>query len=320
MSELTKAFSKIIANPDLDHVLALVIDTEGSVPQTSGAAMLVSADGKTSGTIGGGKMEYECILKCRQMFGSNTADIHSFHMNHPYDRDGGPICGGTIKIFMTNKITAADQNIINAVNFNEQNRAFYFSVNINKNSAEFGKISCSKKEIKGDTTHFVKYVKPNKKVFVSGAGHCGLAIADLLDWLGLDVFLVDERNIEQAKKFSFFKNMSFRTFLNLTKIDDNVAIVLVNKGHKEDAQALELCINSSAKYIGMIGSKRKIELLKKDFIDKGLATEDSWKKLYAPIGLDLDAFEVKEIALSVAAEITAVFNDKEPLIRHRKMS
>lgn len=317
MSEIINALHIIQNNPERDHVLAVVIETQGSVPQCKGAAMLVHSDEVISGTIGGGRMEYQCIIKCKEMQNSNEAEIFEFQMNEPYDRDGGPICGGMIKIFITNMIKAHDSALDDAARYFKQSSNFYFAININKDSKEYGKILCSVKELSGAQNLFITHIQAKNKVFIVGAGHCGLAIAELANWLDLDTYLIDDRKIKSTDGLSYFHNSNFKNFLSANTINDNTAIVLVNKGHKEDAEALELCINSPAKYIGMIGSKRKIELIKIDFLEKKITTKDIWNKVYAPIGLDIDAFEVKEIALSVISEVIAVLNDKKPTMSHR---
>ena len=145
MSDLIEAFNIIQRNPDTDHVLSVVIETQGSVPQCSGATMLVNSAGVSSGTIGGGKMEYQCIEKCKEMLGSNNAEIFEFQMNEPYSRDGGPICGGMIKIFITNLIKADDTVLDAITKYYEQSVNFYLAINISKNSKDYGKIFCSEK-------------------------------------------------------------------------------------------------------------------------------------------------------------------------------
>ena len=82
--------------------------------------------------------------------------------------------------------------------------------------------------------------------------------------------------------------------------------MVVTRGHKHDAEALEACIHRPAAYIGMIGSKRKVALMRKDFIETGLATEAEFNRVFAPIGLDIGAVTVPEIAASVTAQLIAV--------------
>jgi xanthine dehydrogenase accessory factor len=83
-------------------------------------------------------------------------------------------------------------------------------------------------------------------------------------------------------------------------------IVIVTRGHKLDAEVLRACINSPAAYVGMIGSRRKVALMRRNFIESGLATEEQFRRVHAPIGLDIGAVTVPEIAASITAELIAV--------------
>jgi xanthine dehydrogenase accessory factor len=80
-------------------------------------------------------------------------------------------------------------------------------------------------------------------------------------------------------------------------------IVIVTRGHYDDANALKQCIGSRAAYVGMIGSRTKIEKMHKNFVQNGWADEEQWKTIHSPIGLDILSQTVEEIALSIAAEI-----------------
>ena len=82
--------------------------------------------------------------------------------------------------------------------------------------------------------------------------------------------------------------------------------MIVTRGHRHDGQALRGCLGSRAAYIGMIGSKRKIELMRQQFLKEGWATEEQWSRIYAPIGIDIGSQTVEEIAVSIAAQLVHV--------------
>ena len=87
-------------------------------------------------------------------------------------------------------------------------------------------------------------------------------------------------------------------------------IVIVTRGHKDDGDALRACIDSDAAYIGMIGSKSKVALKRMEFIEKGWATPEQWDKIHAPVGVDIRSKTVEEIAVSIAAQLIQVKNNK----------
>jgi xanthine dehydrogenase accessory factor len=89
-------------------------------------------------------------------------------------------------------------------------------------------------------------------------------------------------------------------------IGDDTYIVIVTRGHQHDAEALAACLKKPAAYIGMIGSRRKVEMMRKEFVNSGLATAAEFDRVYAPIGLDIGSVTVPEIAASIVAQLIAV--------------
>ena len=85
----------------------------------------------------------------------------------------------------------------------------------------------------------------------------------------------------------------------------NTYIVIVTRDHSNDAEALKACMGSGAAYVGMIGSKHKVAVLKKQFIESGLATEEQWSRIHTPIGIPIASHTVQEIALSIAAQLVS---------------
>ena len=82
-------------------------------------------------------------------------------------------------------------------------------------------------------------------------------------------------------------------------------VVLATRGHRHDAKALAECIHRPLAYLGMIGSRRKVALVRKTFLEAGLATEDELNRVRAPIGLEIGAVTVPEIAVSIVAQLIA---------------
>ena len=89
-------------------------------------------------------------------------------------------------------------------------------------------------------------------------------------------------------------------------IDAQTYVVIVTRGHRHDGQALAAVIDSPAKYIGLIGSKRKVKTIFEDLLRAGRAAGEAAASVHAPIGLEIGAVTVPEIAVSIAAELVAV--------------
>jgi len=171
-------------------------------------------------------------------------------------------------------------------------------------------ISDKEKEV----TVCLEPVHPYPRLVIAGAGHIGKALAHLGSLLEFDVLVMDERveyanpgNIQDADQLVV--DDIGEAMMSLKKTPDTY-IVIVTPGHKNDADALRSCIGSEAGYIGMIGSKNKIALMRTSFIEKGWCTPDQWQRVFAPVGLDIHSETVQEIAVSIAAQLIKVKNGK----------
>lgn len=160
------------------------------------------------------------------------------------------------------------------------------------------------------TFHFLEPITPLPRLLIVGAGHIGQAVARQAGWLGFEVTVIDDRP-EYASPERFGEG----TALIVSDIEQAVRefpvspdtyIVIVTRGHSHDAEALSACIHSPAAYIGMIGSRHKIALLRERFLSAGWASAQDWERVRAPIGLKIGSKTVEEIAVSIAAELVEV--------------
>lgn len=87
--------------------------------------------------------------------------------------------------------------------------------------------------------------------------------------------------------------------------DEFCYLIIVTRGHRHDGEVLRGALKKRAGYIGMIGSRRKVALMKEEFLKNGWASEEGWVKIHSPIGLDISARTVEEIAVSIMAEVIA---------------
>jgi xanthine dehydrogenase accessory factor len=91
-------------------------------------------------------------------------------------------------------------------------------------------------------------------------------------------------------------------------LSDDTFVVIVTRGHNDDAAALKGCIGSKSRYVGMIGSKTKVEKMRRNFIENGWATDEQWRAIHSPVGIEINSKTVEEIAVSIAAELVLVRN------------
>ncbi len=157
---------------------------------------------------------------------------------------------------------------------------------------------------------FLEAVNPLPRLVIAGAGHVGKALAHIGKLLEFEVTVIDDRpeyanqvNIPDADHLIVQK---FGKALGEMASGPDTYIVIVTRGHTQDAEALLPCIGIDAAYVGMIGSTHKVGVLKKRFLSEGLATPAEWSKIQAPIGLDIGSKSVQEIAVSIAAQLVSV--------------
>ncbi|MEE9367580.1 MAG: XdhC family protein [Pontiella sp.] len=166
----------------------------------------------------------------------------------------------------------------------------------------------------GEVTVLLEPHKVKQRLIISGAGHCGQALASLAQTCGWTVLVVDDR--AELFESNFYRNekqamdyMTDSSAFTTLEFRDTDALVLVSRGHPEDRAALEAVLSRDPipklAYFGMIGSRRKVGMVMKDMAELGLpnALLDS---VYAPLGLDIGSESPEEIAVSVMAEIMQV--------------
>ncbi len=168
---------------------------------------------------------------------------------------------------------------------------------------------------KADSFLLLEPVFPPLKLVIAGAGHIGRALAHLGSILGFEIIVIDDR-----PEYANFGNIPDAGDIILCDIGEAVTklkkgpdtyLVIVTRGHKDDASALKSAIGSDLAYTGMIGSRKKIESMRMEFIKEGWATPEQWSSVFTPIGLEINSQTIEEIAVSIAAQIIMVKNSKK---------
>lgn len=178
--------------------------------------------------------------------------------------------------------------------------------------SSFMQVDLTTERQEGASVAFLEPVYPLPRLIIAGAGHIGKALSHLGRLLDFEVTVIDDRSeYANAVNLPDADHIIVRdigeTMKEVPK-DRNTYIVIVTRGHDDDAAALRPCIGTGAAYIGMIGSKPKVAKMQKEFIGSNWATEEQWQKIYTPVGLDIGSKTVEEIAVSIAAQLVQVRN------------
>ncbi len=179
-------------------------------------------------------------------------------------------------------------------------------------SYDFRELKIEKEEDKPSHLLFLEPVIPPPRLIIAGAGHIGKALSQIGSTLDFEVTIIDDRpefaNADNIPSANHIITGDIGNAIEKIEKEDDTFIVIVTRGHRDDGKALKACIGSDAAYIGMIGSKTKIALMHGEFIGNGWTTEEQWKRIFAPIGLDIRSKTVEEIAVSIAAQLVQVRN------------
>jgi xanthine dehydrogenase accessory factor len=278
--------------------LCTVVATRGSCPQSAGAKMIVLNDGRTLGTLGGGCVEAEVRKRAMEMLIDDRGDLLSFDLNHDYGWDDGLICGGAMDI---------------VVQPYDASRVALFKQMLDSIARCDGGADALELRFPyaraGKSQEYIERIESSPTLLVVGAGHVAQAVGQIAPGLGFDVDVLDDRpDYPSKERFPLSRKRivgDIESELSRFPIDANTYIVIVTRGHNHDGRALAAVIDSPAKYIGMIGSKRKIKAIY-DELHAGGTSIDKLLRVHAPIGYDVGAVTVQEIAISIAAQLVAV--------------
>jgi xanthine dehydrogenase accessory factor len=157
---------------------------------------------------------------------------------------------------------------------------------------------------------FFEVIPAIRKIIIVGAGHLAVPLVKFAKILGFHITVLDDRvmyaNRERFPDIDEVLVGDMAETLRKIEITPYTYIVLITRGHQFDEPCLRAVIHSPAKYIGMIGSKRRVKACFIRFRDEEGIPDELLKRVYAPIGLDIKAESPEEIALSIISEIVKV--------------
>lgn len=324
-----------------------VVETKGSTPQKPGAKLLILPDLRNIGTLGGGCVEAEARRQAIGLMQDGKPRLLEFQLDSDYGWDDGLICGGNMKIFIDLPKTRSEAEMFNrlqelnaekiplmcatVVKSNNQTAKIGMKMIFATNGERIGTLGNTTLEADVEnqitdileknsaglfqqddiTTVFLEPLQPRPTLLIAGAGHVGQALCHIGSWLDFDIVIVDDRaDFASAERLPEADEIIIGDIAEeLRKYPKNhlTYVVIVTRGHQHDESALHSVVESDAKYIGLIGSRRKIKLIFDDLLDIGIPQE-KLQRVYAPIGLDINSKTVPEIAVSIASQLIQIRN------------
>jgi xanthine dehydrogenase accessory factor len=191
----------------------------------------------------------------------------------------------------------------------ETEKPRHLSFNLGQDAAYDNGLICG-----GQLDVFVEPVLPQPGAFVFGAGHISKSISKVASLAGFSTTIVDNREaFANRERFpeaaDIYAEEYEEVFLKLP-VNETSYIVIVTRGHRDDMRVLRWAVTTTARYIAMIGSKRKVINVIKELQKEGIVPEN-FERVFAPMGLEIGAVSPEEIAVSVVAEMIAVRRNAE---------
>jgi xanthine dehydrogenase accessory factor len=166
---------------------------------------------------------------------------------------------------------------------------------------------------------FVEPILPRALLYIFGAGHVAASLYQTARNAGFDIIVADDRETyANRKRFPDALEVITNDFdqaMQSIQPSESAFIVIVTRGHRDDMRVLRWAVQTKARYVGMIGSKRKTISIFRELTKEGLPAH-LFDRVHAPIGLDIGAVTPEEIAISITAELVAVRRKCERELPH----
>ncbi|MBK7936662.1 MAG: XdhC family protein [Lewinellaceae bacterium] len=326
--------------------LATVVQVEGSSYRRPGARMLITETGEVTGAISGGCLEGDALRKAQQAIQQQQNKLVVYDTLNEEDHQLGIQlgCNGIVYILLE-PVNDADENnpvrllkkaatdrkdVVLATVFNPQKNAAQTgtclaahgeadlpAVDKNIKTEVLAALAQKKSAIRAypDYTVLYQFVPPAVQLLLVGAGNDAQPLTEMAFLLGWNVIVADGRpayatqqRFPKAGKVCLTKPAALLSAVN---IDEQTAVVIMTHNYNYDLAALEQLLPGDCRYIGVLGPKKKLEKMLDELKERGLRVDgDVLHRIYGPVGLDLGAETSEEIALSVVAEIKAVFSGR----------
>lgn len=306
--------------------LVSVVASSGSTPRGAGALLAVFPDGRTCGTVGGGNVEYEAGKLAAELLARGENAVRDFRFVQGDAASLGMVCGGDVRLhfqYLSPEEPAVRQlvqTLLDALEVNadawlvrkmdgERVDAMLVSRRLSVHDAPpFPHSLLQNRAVMQDGWFAVPFVRAGR-TYVFGGGHVSQALVPVIAAVGFRPVVYDDRKeFADPTLFPAAEKAIYGDFLRLDEhltITPDDYVVIMTRGHQADYEVLTQVLRSGAKYIGCIGSKRKLAICRERLLAAGFTAEE-YQRLHAPIGLAIGAETPEEIAVSVAAEMISV--------------
>lgn len=293
-----------------DAVLATVVKIQGSVPREIGAKMIIGTNGEIFNTIGGGAGEAKVCKIGQTVLKTGEKQAVTIDLSGVSHKPTEGVCGGLMQVWLEKwsgeEAIALVQKILDSLNCGQIIPLF-----TPYSSSASPYLLCDGVSQPSPETGFIEVLHPSPMLLIIGAGHVGEKLAKIADLIGFQVSVQDDRpewaNSSRYPQAGHVFTAPILSILPKIANHSQLYIAMVTRGYQYDLDALKAILENKInyRYLGMIGSKKRVKKVKKALEELNFSLTQL-NSFYAPIGLDIGALTPEEIAVSIAAELILV--------------
>jgi len=301
--------------------VATIVRTHGSTPQVPGAKLVLAEDGTFVGTLGGGCVEADAIDAAKKVLTEGGRSLRSYELTEDLAWNSGLVCGGTMWILAErgNDALTIDgrdvlDDLVRAAEGHGQPLAVTTTYTKSARRTEFvaraiapanGAPTPRVASLDDSHDQLIDVVAGRPRVIIAGGGHVSLAIYRQAMLLDFDVTVLEDRPHFAGKaRFPGAEVIEADVAQTIASLEYgwHSYLVIATRGHKMDGDCVLAALKTNARYVGLLGSRRKKALIEQMLKDEGIPAARI-SVVRSPIGLNLGGRTPAEIALAIMAEI-----------------
>lgn len=328
--------------------LATVVQVRGSSYRSPGARMLITDDGRWVGSISGGCLEGDALRKARQVMNDQKPVCVTYDTNEESNQNLGINlgCNGIIDVLIEparscielfEQFILSKESLALATIFSKEGIAHKLLINSDRKEIQSFNDADLNQKVRKDlaelfTTNksgakkyiinekeievFIELIQPSVKLILFGGGVDARPVSQLAKSLGWEVEVTDECVAHIAPVFfpaADKLSLCQREFIDRDfSITPYTACVLISHNYEYDRDVLKKLLGTETPYIGIMGPRKRFDKMVNEFKGQGIKlSEQDLSRIYSPIGLDIGAEAPDEIALSIIAEVQAIFTNRQ---------
>ncbi|MDR1985493.1 MAG: XdhC family protein [Treponema sp.] len=315
-------------------VLVTIVGSTGSTPRGAGSRMVIGAEGCLYGTIGGGISEHLAEEEAKTLIREKRSQMKTYILHPNEQADIGAVCGGDVSVYFQ-YLDPADTGIAQVIQTGirgftaRENLWLVSQLAIGPGPASLGLVGAAglvqwtgsaPQDLKafltpqgtqirqGEKLYFSEPLVRASFVYVFGAGHVAQELVPLLAHLDFRCVVFDDReSLVCPERFPDAEKTllgDFSAIPSLVQVTQDDYVVVVTRSHRCDFQAAAFALKTPARYIGIIGSRTKLKLIREKLSALGFTQEIiTGARVHAPIGLAIKSETPAEIGVSIAGEL-----------------